>query len=812
MSHLFATVGPALRNAGWPIIPIRPNSKIPLAKGWINGFTTEEIDEFAADDGCAKGNVGLLARNFPALDCDVADEECAAAIEAYAHRTLGEAPVRYGAKPKRLLMYATSEPFSKKKTFLTAPNGSTKDKNGKEYAVEFLADGQQYLIYGAHPDGFQYRWPNNDGPMQCDIAELTSITFAQVQDFFAGLADVLPRGWTIRSAGDNHTYSDEVIPLATYRPAIDGWDLQRIEAELLAEIDPDIDYEQWLQVGMALHHQSKGDLTYLTLWEDWSSQGSKFIQGDCSNRWHSFREQVGTGRGGITLATVIKMADESRLMQLKDRRLKIEAMIEKTTDFDELTKVILKSVFKADLPDSDRSKLVALISKKTRVSVKALSADGAKFRRLDASSQTLHLAAAKEVLKLLGNENLFYAQGAFWNWSERGVWCQMDDREIKMLIHKVCDNQKLTGNVVNSILDMIKTEANRVDFMFDENTNRINCQNGELEFDIYAECWSLNKHVREHYRTTQLPLAFDREAKAPRFEQFLEEIFEGDDDAEQKKAVVEEALGYTLLASCHLEKFFMLIGNGANGKSVLLTVLSALLGPKLICAVQPSQFDNRFQRAHLAGKLANIVTEIAQGATISDDKLKSLVSGELTTAEVKFRDPFDFRPIATHWFGTNHLPRTGDFSDALTRRAMILRFSHRFDGIKRDVHLTEKLLQELPGILNAALRGLARLFTSNRFTDCPSSEAIKVHWQLEADQVRQFVEDCCVLGEDFSHGSGQLFSEYLIWTGTVGIKRNLSHNTFSNRLEQLGYVRTRGGNGRREFLGITLPKSAGFLD
>lgn len=99
-----------------------------------------------------------------------------------------------------------------------------------------------------------------------------------------------------------------------------------------------------------------------------------------------------------------------------------------------------------------------------------------------------------------------------------------------------------------------------------------------------------------------------------------------------------------------------------------------------VCAVQPSQFENRFQRAHLAGKLANLIPEIAEGAEIADAELKAITSGELMTAEYKFVAPFDFRPFCTCWFGTNHMPHTRDFSEALFRRvAEAYRYSRDYD-------------------------------------------------------------------------------------------------------------------------------------
>lgn len=201
--------------------------------------------------------------------------------------------------------------------------------------------------------------------------------------------------------------------------------------------------------------------------------------------------------------------------------------------------------------------------------------------------------------------------------------------------------------------------------------------------------WCLEPHDKQSYRTTQLPIFYDPKAAAPRFEQFLYEVFEGDEDAEAKKILICELLGYSLLTSCEFEKFIILLGSGANGKSVLLHIVEQLVGTSQVAAVQPSQFDNRFQRAHLFGKLVNIVTEIAEGAEIADAALKAIVSGERTTAEHKHKSPFDFHPFSTCWFGTNHMPHCRDFSDALFRRAIILSFNRKFEGAHRDVNLRD---------------------------------------------------------------------------------------------------------------------------
>ena len=591
---------------------------------------------------------------------------------------------------------------------------------------------------------------------------------------------------------------------ANLKSPLDGWDLGRVVDEVLVHLDPDVGYGEWLKVGAALHHQSGGDPDWLEAWDNWSAASGKWIEGYCVSKWDSFSKDRPGGRGAVTLASLLHLTKDKREAKATVTRQDLEARIDSTSDFDELTKVTLKAVFEAGLPEADTSLLIKIISKKTNVPVKALTKDGAKYRHVDASSQQLHLTAAKAVIELLGKNDMIFAQGQLWHWSENGVWAEMDDRQLKQKIHKVAENTKLTANVVNSILDMIKTEVNKVGVVFAQRRDSINCINGELIYCDYLCFWEKASHVREHYQTAQIPIIYDPDARAPRFEKFLEEVFASDIDAAQKKLLIEEALGYTLMSSCHLEKFFLLIGMGANGKSVLLAIVAALVGPKLVTAVQPSNFDNRFQRGHLAGKLANIVTEIAQGAEIADDKLKSLVSGELTTAEGKFKPPFDFKPIATHWFGTNHMPRTRDFSEALFRRAVTLSFNNRFEGDRRDVNLIAKLLAELPGILNIALRGATRLLVRKDFTECPSSDAIKDEWRLEADQVRQFVEECCAEKPDERVASRTIFSSYQVWAREAGINRTVSKNTFSSRLQGLGFLNRKGTKGERQVVGLEL--------
>ena len=413
----------------------------------------------------------------------------------------------------------------------------------------------------------------------------------------------------------------------------------------------------------------------------------------------------------------------------------------------------------------------------------------------DAVPKPDHLDLARMTMNEMGLENIICADAFVWRWQDIGVWVAQDDRAIKQTVQTVLDRQpfvNVTAALVSGVADVLKNEIFRPGHEFNRgNPETVNCINGELHLGEYG--WQLGPHCRENYRTTQIPVAYDPAADAPMFRMFLEQVFRDDPDRADKIKAVLELIGYTLMSHARHEMFVMLIGPGANGKSVLLSVLEGLIGTANVAGVQPANFDRSFQRAHLNQKLANIVTELKQGEVIADAELKAITSGEPSTVEHKFKDPFVMRPFATCWFGTNHMPHTRDFSEALFRRAVILQFNRIFTAEEKDPMLKEKLLTELSGVLRLALDAYASAL-AHQFTVPASSEAAKLEWKLEADQVAQFVEEACQRDPHGRSTSADAFNAYRNWANANGVAKTMSHKGFSQRLTRLGFGSQKSGN------------------
>jgi putative DNA primase/helicase len=152
---------------------------------------------------------------------------------------------------------------------------------------------------------------------------------------------------------------------------------------------------------------------------------------------------------------------------------------------------------------------------------------------------------------------------------------------------------------------------------------------------------------------------------------------------------------------------------------------------------------------------------------------------------------------------TNELPRIPDASGALASRFVMLMLKKSFLG-REDVELTDKLLTELPGILNWALAGLDRLRQRGRFVMPRSSlDAIRVLEDL-ASPVGAFLRDWCELSATAKENVKILYDAFRHWCGEHGMRPG-SSALFGRNLHALRpEIGTSGRGRRRSYIGVKL--------
>ena len=402
----------------------------------------------------------------------------------------------------------------------------------------------------------------------------------------------------------------------------------------------------------------------------------------------------------------------------------------------------------------------------------------------------------EDVCEFLGRHfpaGLIYVNHSFYSY-EDGYWPQRDElAEIKNAIARFYGrNAKQKTN--NELLDLVKTFQARLEQAVTPNLNLLCLPNGTLD----TQAGTLVEHSPEHHLRTRIDIEWSPVASCPRWLQFLDEIFAHDPDKAEKIAFVQTWFGYCLVPDNSQHKFVWMVGSGGNGKSVLLNILTRLVGTKNVSHAYMERIGDKFVRAELEGKLVNISPEMSADATIADGYLKSIVSGDEIEAERKYKPSFSFRPFVRMIGATNHLPRLLDLSEGFFRRAIVLTFNRQFGDADRDPQLEQKLLAELPGILAWAVAGLRILNEQGTFTIPQSSADALAKYKKDSDPVGNFVEECLERANKGGMQPVQVYEGYREWCRAYGFSP-LNNIRFGHRLAELGFEK-RKSNGREYWL------------
>ena len=252
----------------------------------------------------------------------------------------------------------------------------------------------------------------------------------------------------------------------------------------------------------------------------------------------------------------------------------------------------------------------------------------------------------------------------------------------------------------------------------------------------------------------------------------------------------------------------MFLGEGANGKSTLLSLFSALLGAENVSAVALHRLDeDRFSAAGLEGKFENIFADLDSRALQASSMFKAITGGDAITGERKFKPPFSFHPYARLLYSANHPPPTTDSSDGFFRRWLIVPFDRRFDGDKADRHILDRLAaaSELSGLLLRGLRGLPELRKRGAFMATDATETAAQRFRVDADSVAGFFEDACEFEDGARVAQKHLFARYREWCQDSN-RRPLGKQNFNARVAAHGIEKTTY-NGTRCWLGLKVEDS-----
>ena len=317
---------------------------------------------------------------------------------------------------------------------------------------------------------------------------------------------------------------------------------------------------------------------------------------------------------------------------------------------------------------------------------------------------------------------------------------------------------------------------------FNSDPFKVVFKNGVL--DLYT--MQIEPMTPDHLESIKLNCNYNPNATSKTVDEFFNTATNGDKLIEQ---LLYEAIGYSMLKTNELQKAFILVGSGRNGKSTYLDLIKAVLGKENTTTVSFKDLANNFRAAMLEGKLASLAGDISSQPITDSDLIKSISAGEDITIEQKYKQAQSKALFSTLFFACNKLPRTPDTSDGFYRRWCIIPFVANLSSVSRveGMMFKKKLLEQdsLDYVAYKAIQAIHTvLTTTEEFTEPQAVTDMLKNYKIDNSTVLSWFKE--KLKNDMSKltklNAGAAFVSYSQWCEEANRARS-SQTTFVNSVK-----------------------------
>lgn len=376
-------------------------------------------------------------------------------------------------------------------------------------------------------------------------------------------------------------------------------------------------------------------------------------------------------------------------------------------------------------------------------------------------------------------KNWYYYDGKLWQFDNEGKIKKMvDELLVKMKKEPVLVSDEVPEEEAKKLLtkhikysrgsngktNMLKESQHLLPVnpeTFDKDKFLLNVQNGFIDL----KSGTLRSHDREKYFTRISNVEFTDKADHPIWTDFLNQIFSND---EELIGYIQRAVGYSLSGSTEEQMMFILYGNGRNGKSVFLDIITEILGT-YSANIQPQSIMIKQQSNNASPDIAKLdgarmvtTTEPNDGMRFDEGLVKQLTGGDKVTARFLHENEFEYEPQFKLWMATNHKPIIRGTDDGIWRRMAIIPFTVQIPEHKVDRNLKYKLRREMNAILNWAVEGFLEWQRIGLKEPSTIKEQRKTY-RTEMNPIELFIDECCVIDSEEREKTADVYRVYSSW-------------------------------------------------
>lgn len=257
----------------------------------------------------------------------------------------------------------------------------------------------------------------------------------------------------------------------------------------------------------------------------------------------------------------------------------------------------------------------------------------------------------------------------------------------------------------------------------------------------------------------------------------LDEIFSGNQNLVE---FLQRICGYALIGKVSESVLVVLHGQGRNGKSMIVETISKILG-QLAGAIRAEMLLDQQRVASASGPTPDIIalrglrvafaSETDDGCRLSTSRVKWITGNDTLTGRSP-HDKYDqqFPPSHTLFLLTNHKPRVSAEDFAIWERMILIPFELSFvnrepkreNERRADRDLPTKLEKMGPQILAWMVAGCLK-YQKEGLRQPEAVKAAVQEYRQDEDNLGDFIDQCCVVGEDYKTASSDLYAVFEKW-------------------------------------------------
>jgi P4 family phage/plasmid primase-like protien len=351
---------------------------------------------------------------------------------------------------------------------------------------------------------------------------------------------------------------------------------------------------------------------------------------------------------------------------------------------------------------------------------------------------------------------------------------------VKSLLNSWGELDKWRSRLTEEVIEFIRVDS---PLLWERPPlDTLNVLNGLLDVNTLE----LNPHSPDFLSLIQIPIVYDPTAICPAWDKFINDVF-----PEDALALGYEIPAYLMTPDTSIQKAAILLaGEGGTGKSTELEGVRAFIGKGNTSSLSLQKLESdRFASSRLVGKLANICPDLPSEHLAGTSTFKTITGGDTLSAEYKFRDSFDFTPYSRLVFSANHWPQSSDSSQAFFDRWLVVPFSNRFRGEKKEISravLDAQLAdsKEQSGLLNKAIVALKQIRANHGFTESKLMKAAWDEFRATTDPLAIWLSEATIESPDIFAAKRDLITAYNREAGRKGQPR-MSDTAFGTALRRL---------------------------